>query len=67
MESVSEQAGRHSCHGTNSLGTADAAESCRVAREVTGRDWGNAESAVGVPVPDPDSQTAIRDTQMVGS
>lgn len=62
VESVSELAGWHSYHGTNSLGTEETAANCGAAREETGRDWGNAEPAVRVPVPvrdpDPDSQSA---------
>lgn len=74
VESVSELAGWHSYHGTNSPGNKETAANCRAVREEKGRDWGNAEPAVRVPVPVPGSrprqpkcQHAIRDTQMVRS
>lgn len=60
VESVSELAGWHSYHGTNSPCTEETAANCGTAREETGKDWGNAAPAVRVhvPVPIPDSQSA---------
>lgn len=66
---MSEPAAWHSYHGTNSEAPRKLRENCRVARQETGRDWGNADPAARVPVlvPSsrprrPKSQHAIRDT-----
>ncbi|XP_041662325.1 uncharacterized protein C7orf57 homolog [Cheilinus undulatus] len=62
VESVSELAGWHSYHGTNSPGTEEnCSKTAGRAREgASGGDWGNAEPAMYVslfPSPDPDSDS----------